>query len=66
MTLIKMYPLVKQNHLLSMIFFLILPYFDAWFRKFNQNCRVLSNVLQGSTLRFKVVQGLKAQGAIDE
>ena len=35
-------------------FFLILPYFNAWFRKFHQNCRVLSNVLRGSTSRFKV------------
>ena len=55
MTLIKMYPYVKQNHLLTMIFFpLILPYFNAWFRKFHQNYRVLSNVVWRSTLRFKV------------
>ena len=35
-------------------FFLILPYFNAWFRKFHQNCTVLSNVLRGSTSRFEV------------
>ena len=35
-------------------FFLIHPYFNAWFRKFHQNCRVFSNVLRGSTSRFKV------------
>ena len=33
--------------------FLILPYFNAWFMKFHQNCRVLSNVLWRSTSRFK-------------
>ena len=36
------------------VFFLILPYFNAWFMKFHQNCRVLSNFLRGSTSRFKV------------
>ena len=35
-------------------FFLILPYFNSLFRKFHQNCRVLRNVLRGSTSRFKV------------
>ena len=35
-------------------FFLILPYFNSWFTKFHENCRVLSNVLWGSTSRFKV------------
>ena len=41
-------------------FFLILPYFNASFRKFHQNCRVLSNVLQGSTSRFKVEAKVKS------
>ena len=39
--------------------------------KFHQNCRVLSNVLRGSTSRFKVEARVKsleegAQGGIDE
>ena len=42
-------PLIKHGNI-----FIILPYFSAWFRKFYQNCRVLSNVLIGSNLRFKV------------
>ena len=42
--------------------FLVLPYFNAWFRKFHQNCRVLSNVLRGSTLRFKVEARAKILG----
>ena len=50
---------LDQNHLLSMIFFLNLPYFNVGFKKFHQNCRVLSNVLRGSTSIFKVEERTK-------
>ena len=43
-------------------FFLILPYLNAWFMKFHQNCRVLSNVLRGSTLRFKEEERAESLG----
>ena len=33
---------------------LFLPYFNTWIRKLHQNCRVLTNVIGGSTSRFKV------------
>ena len=53
--LIKMYPSLKENNLLSMGSFLnFLPFFKAWIRSFHQNCRVLTNVLGGSTSRFEV------------
>ena len=39
---------------------LFLPYFNTWIRKFHQNCRVLTNVLGGSTLRFEVETSSRA------
>ena len=53
--LTKMYPSPQAKSLIKHgIFFLILPYFNASFRKFQQNCRVFTNALGGSTLRFKI------------
>ena len=33
---------------------IFLLYFNDWIKKFHQNCRVLTNVLGGSTSRFEV------------
>ena len=40
---------------------LFLPYFNTWIRKFHQNCKVLTNVLGGSTSRFEVEARARVQ-----
>ena len=62
MTFIKMYPSLKQNHLLNIKHGkLFLPYFNTWIGKSHQNGRVLTNVLGEPTSRFKVKARARSQ-----
>ena len=47
-------PFSQTKSLIKHDFFSNPTLFNAWFRKFQQNCKVLSNVLQGSTSGFKL------------